>query len=426
MRKKRHFFGLPFCTIVRATTVALATTVVFALTIVLSQSARAQTYIVNASPAQILTTLYSFCSQDNCADGAGPYAGLVQSTDGNFYGITWVGGAYNQGTVFKITFSGTLSTLYSFCSQANCADGANPAGGLVQANDGNFYGTTADGGDRSNCYPGCGTVFKITSGGTLTTLHSFDGTDGSYPTAGLVQSTDGNIYGTTDYGGASDNCTFGCGTVFKITPSGTLTALHSFSGSDGYYPGGLVQASDGNFYGTTVGGNGTVFKITPSGTLTTLHSFSGDDGYFPTGLVQASDGNFYGTTQAGGANDKCYDGCGTVFEITHSGMLTTLHSFSGGDGYYPAGLIQATDGSFYGTTTEGGAYGNGTVFGITPSGALTTLHSFDGSDGAPPAGFIQATDGNFYGTTYYGGAHNDGTAFRLVLPRPCIVCPTTE
>ena len=196
----------------------------------------------------------------------------------------------------------TLVTLYSFCAQQNCADGDYPRAGLVQATDGNFYGTTY--GTRENCQQGCGTVFKLTPQGTLTTLHSFSGGDGANPWAGLVQATDGNFYGTTFYGG-----TQGFGTVFKITPSGTLTTLHSFDGSDGAYPeAGLVQATDGNFYGTT--GWGTVFKITPSGTLTPFCSLDGP----PNQLVQATDGNFYGTTSRSG--DDLY---GSVFKITSAG-----------------------------------------------------------------------------------------------------------
>jgi uncharacterized repeat protein (TIGR03803 family) len=388
-----------------------------------------------ASPAQILTTLYSFCSQPGCADGADPTPGLIQATDGNFYGTTDLGGGGNCshgcGTVFKITPSGTLTTLHSF----DDADGGYPLAGLMQATDGNFYGTTLEGGASSNCGSyGCGTVFKITPSGTLTTLHSFDSTDGANPEAGLVQATDGNFYGTTAAGGGSGNCAYGCGTVFKITPGGTLTTLHSFSGADGANPeAGLVQATDGNFYGTTLEGGaygyGTVFKITPSGTLTTLHSFDFSDGSNPiAGLVQATDGNFYGTTLEGGAYDDCSGvSCGTVFKITASGTLTTLHSFDSTDGANPsAGLVQASDGNFYGTTENGGAY-DGTVFKITPSGTLTTLHSFTGPDGYYPyAGLVQATDGNFYGTTEYGGAYNEGTVFRVVLPRPCIVCPAVE
>jgi uncharacterized repeat protein (TIGR03803 family) len=234
---------------------------------------------------------------------------LVQGSDGNFYGTTQVGGTNGSGTVFKITPSGALTTLHSF----DGADGSNPAAVLMQASDGNLYGTTEAGGANGNY----GTVFKITPAGTLTTLHSFGGADGWEPAAGLVQASDGNFYGTTYIGGANGNY----GTVFKITPTGTLTTLYSFCSQSGCADGalpraGLVQASDGDFYGTTAFGGanyyeGTVFKITPNGTLTTLHSFDGADGGDPNALVQASDGNFYGTTVLGGANGDN----GTVFRL---------------------------------------------------------------------------------------------------------------
>jgi uncharacterized repeat protein (TIGR03803 family) len=332
--------------------------------------------VFEVTPAGTLTVLYNFCVKYPCADGIAPYAALVQGTDGNFYGTAYSGGKFNSGgTVFKITPAGALTALYNFCSQTNCADGRQPYAGLVLGTDGNFYGTTLEGGASDH-----GTVFKITPGGTLTTLYSFcsqtNCVDGIGPYAGLVQATDGNFYGTTYEGGAVDY-----GTVFKITPAGTLTTLYSFCSLancvDGYIPyGTLVQGSDGNFYGTTTqgagtyGNGGTVFKITPAGALTTLYSFCSQqnctDGDDPiAGLVQASDGNFYGTTQqAGGTN--CANNpnhCGTVFKITPAGELTTLYRFDYSDGKWPiAGLVQASDGNFYGTTYTGGANGLGTVY----------------------------------------------------------------
>jgi uncharacterized repeat protein (TIGR03803 family) len=391
-----------------------------------------------ALPAQTLTTLYSFCSLSGCPDGADPYAGLVQATNGDLYGTTVSGGTSGtntNGTVFKITPGGTLTTLYSFCSSTNCTDGADPYAGLVQAANGNFYGTTYYGGTNHR-----GTVFKITQGGTLTTLYSFcsqtNCTDREGPLAGLVQAANGDFYGTTQYAGAN-----GGGTAFKITPGGTLTTLYSFcsqtnctDGADPYA--GLVQAANGDFYGTTYSGGangnyGTVFKITPGGTLTTLYSFCSQtnctDGAGPqAGLVQAADGDLYGTTVSGGTNTN-----GTVFKITPTGTLTTLHSFNGTtDGATPAaGLVQAINGDFYGTASSG-ANNYGTVFKITPSGTLTTLYRFCHQthcpDGATPyAGLVQDTNGDFYGTTSEGGSNNDGTVFRLsvglgpfVKPRP--------
>jgi uncharacterized repeat protein (TIGR03803 family) len=372
---------------------------------------------VIGSPGQTFTLLHSF----NGADGSAPYAAVVQGTDGNFYGATSGGGANANGTVFKITPTGTLTTLYSFCPQTGCPDGSVP-NGLVLATDGNFYGTTASGASTScTGVPGCGTVFKITHGGTLTTLHSFNGTDGADPVATLVEATDANLYGATSYGGA--NCApYGCGTVFKITPSGKLTTLHNFDSTDGSNPWGAVQATDGNFYGTTSGGGangqGTVFKITPTGTLTTLYSFCPQTGctdgsYASEGLVQATDGNFYGTTWFGGANND-----GTVFKITARGTLTTLHSFDKfTDGFTPrGGVVQGTDGNFYGSVDNGDPHNEGTVFKITATGTLTTLHSFRGTDGRFPfAAPVQATNGNFHGTTTRGGANLRGTVFSLTV-----------
>ena len=435
----------------RAATAALALAAVLVPGMIATPSAQAQTFTTRQSfdstdglggdpilPrwATTFTVLHSF----DGTDGYYPAAGLVQATDGNLYGTTEYGGANFSGNVFKITPSGTLTTLYSFCSLSGCADGEAPTAALVQATDGNFYGTTEYGGGANFS----GTVFRITPSGTLTTLYSFclqsGCPDGEYPTAALVQATDGNLYGTTAYGGANESCEFfgsavGCGSVFKITPSGTLTTVYSFCSQNGCADGevsgsALVQATDGNFYGTTVfggaNGNGTVFKITPSGTLTTLHSFCSQtncgDGEYPTGaLVQATDGNLYGTTYGGGANLHY----GTVFKITPSGTLTTLYSFcsqtgctDGANPYY-AGLVQATNGDFYGAASSGGTgsscyLGCGTIFEITARGTLRTLHSFNDTDGADVfAGLVQDTNGKFYGTTAGGGANSDGTVFSL-------------
>lgn len=363
-------------------------------------------------PAQTFTVLHTL----NGTNGESAFAAMVQATDGNFYGTSINGGNF-YGNVFRVTTTGTVGTLHAFCSQSGCPDGEFLWGSLVQATDGEFYGTTAGGGANA-----AGTVFKITRSGTLTTLYSFDGTDNSGPESGLIQATDGDLYGTTTNGGPNS-----AGTVFKITTGGALTTLYTFclqSGCpDGQYPSAsLAQATNGEFYGTTWGGGanaaGTVFKITSSGTLTTLHSFDGTDGSGPYAtLVQASDGVFYGTTGAGGASNA-----GTIFEITPSGAFTTLHSFDGTDGSTPfAGLVQATDGDLYGTAADGGAGGSGTVFKITSEGTLTTLYSFCTSpylpcpDGQfPSGGLIQATDGTFYGTTNSGGyPTNAGIVFSL-------------
>ena len=358
--------------------------------------------IFKMTPEGALTTLYSFSIFL-------PPSPLVQASDGNFYGTTLSGGPMNWGTIFKITPSGTVTTVYIF-QRIGGNDGIGPAAGVIQAADGNFYGTTSQGGQDDEF----GTVFQFTPQGTSTTLHNFQITDGANPVAALIQGTDGNFYGTTSQGGKG-GCAMtqlgyaGCGTIFKITPGGVLTTLHNFGAgtapsasptpADGSNPTApLVEGSDGNFYGTTpvggmagceveltnlpinAGGCGTIFKITPGGTLTTLHTFgtTPTDGVGPAaGLIQASDGNFYGTTAAGGMGG-CLNlagataGCGTIFEITPSGSYTTLYRFgadfhpsnqTSSDGGTPVGpLIQASDGNFYGTTSAAGTYADGTVF----------------------------------------------------------------
>jgi uncharacterized repeat protein (TIGR03803 family) len=393
------------------------------------------------SPAQTLTTIHTF---DN-TDGYLP-EGYVQATNGNLYGITNGGGANltlcngsSCGTVFKITPSGKFMTLHSF----DGSDGDGPYGFLFQATNGDIYGTVQDGGANLTLCGGfgCGTVFKITLNGTLTTLYNFcsqtNCTDGSVPLTNLVQAANGDLYGTTYSGGVNCVSSGGCGTVFRITPAGTLTALYSFcaqSGcTDGDYPlAGLVQAPSGDFYGTTAsggtssacsGGCGTIFKVTPSGALTTLHSFDGTDGSEPRWLVQASNADFYGATILGGTSTACTSGCGTIFRITPSGTFATLHNFDSTDGAKPLLPLQATDGNFYGTTHLGGAStactgGCGTIFKITPSGKLTTLYSFSGTDGSSPVGLIQDTNGRFYGSGESGGSSTActggcGTVFML-------------
>ncbi len=376
-----------------------------------------------------VTTLTSFDKTDG-RDPGYPAAPFVQGTDGNLYGTTVAGGTNDEGTVFEMTSSGKLKTLYSFCSQTDCSDGAVANAGLIQATDGNLYGTTAFGGDNNG-----GTVFRITPAGKLTTLYRFctqlGCAEGVNPSAGLIQGFDESLYGTTSSGG-------GYGTVFKITTAGTLTSLASFDGTNGEDPafGSLIQATDGNFYGTTIsggaytacgnaGGCGTVFSMTPSGQLTTIYSLCAQPGCpdgteLFGGLVQGKDGNLYGVTTAGGANNY-----GTVFELTTAGTLSTLHSFDFSDGAYPeAALIEGTDGNFYGTTSNGGANGvAGTVFAITPAGGFKMLHSFCSeagcADGTGPfESVMQATNGEFYGTTFAGGASSNceggcGTAFSL-------------
>ncbi|MGD0745228.1 MAG: choice-of-anchor tandem repeat GloVer-containing protein [Verrucomicrobiota bacterium] len=307
-----------------------------------------------------------------------------------------------------------LTNLFSF----NQSNGAQPAAGLVQGPDGAFYGTTETGGSSL-----VGTVFKITPAGAFTNLLSFTGTSGPYPganpVANLAWGTNGNLYGTTSTGGTND-----CGTIFQMTAGGGFTSLVSFTGTNGaapgIYPNAVAQGRDGNLYGTTQmggtndilsGGDGTIFRATPAGTLTTLFCFNYTNGAYPYGgLVQGTNGNFYGTTQAGGTN-----GVGTVFEVTTNGVLTSSISFNTANGANPqAGLAQGGDGNFYGTAYYGGSTNAGTVYKMTPTGGLTSLLSFNNTNGANPyASLVQGADGNFYGTTQLGGTNNNGTAFEI-------------
>ncbi len=356
---------------------------------------------VGSTAPLALTTLHSFAGPD----GSTPSSSLVLGAGGNFYGTTQAGGVNSLGTVFEITPAGALTTLHSFVG----TDGSNP-GSLVSGGDGNFYGTTATGGAN-----GRGTVFQTTPSGVVTTLHSFSGLDGSSPNAALVLGPDGNFYGTTANGGA--NGTYG--TIFKISSTGTFNQLYSFKGTDGSGPGAaLVLGGNGNFYGSTVSGGannaGSIFTVTSAGVLTTLYSFSGPDGSAPRApLTLNTDGNFYGTTSNGGANVQY----GTVFKITPTGVLTTIHSFAGTDGSTAeAALLLGTDGNFYSSTINGGSGGYGVLFSITPAGTITTLHSFSGSDGSNPgAGLTLGTDGNPYATTAAGAANGFGSIFRLTV-----------
>ena len=360
---------------------------------------------------QTETVLYSFA---NSPDGANPrYVRPVLDTSGNLYGTTEYGGAYGYGTVFKLTPSGTKTILHSF--DPNGTDGAYPVASLVMYK-GHLYGTTVEGGT----YGIDGTVFELThttKGWTETILHSFGaGGDGSQPYSVLTFDKLGNFYGTTNVGGA-----YSYGTVFKLTPSGTETILWSFgNGTDGANPlAGVVLDRNGNLYGTTEYGGaynqGTVFKLTPSGTETILWSFgNGTDGAYPVAGLVMYTGNLYGTTANGGAY-----GDGTVFEVTPSGTETILHSFVNNDidGINPyAGLVMY-NGNLYGTTVNGGGISGvaGIVFKMTPSGTETILHVFGGSgDGAFPwGGLVFDRSGNLYGTTFSGGANGVGTVFKV-------------
>jgi uncharacterized repeat protein (TIGR03803 family) len=365
--------------------------------------------VFRISPTGVETVLYFFAGSN--ADGSNPQGSLIQGTDGNLYGTTFGGGISNWGTVFKLTLQGVESVLHSFTG--GNTDGMQPGAALIQGSDGNFYGTTANGGPS-----GGGTVFRITPSGVESVLHFFTflTADASIPYAALIEGADGNLYGTSNSGGPGN-----AGTIFKITPAGLETVIYSFVGgvADGQAPFcALVLGKDGNFYGTTHQGgpsdDGTVFKITPSGVETVLHSFAGgSDGSLPlASLIQGSDGNLYSTTTNGGASQS-----GSLFKITPTGTATMVYSFnSASEGQNPLGLIQGTDGNFYGAAANGGTHGYGTVFMVTPTGVETVLHSFSGgtADGSNPGGaLIQGSGGNFYGTTSGGGANFNGTVFTV-------------
>jgi uncharacterized repeat protein (TIGR03803 family) len=363
------------------------------------------------SPAQTFTTLDTFIP-GTFSRSQSP---LVQSIDGNLYG--------EAGSIFKVTPSGTVTLVNSKCQALGCV------GGLVQNPNLDLYGTSSTGGTFD-----CGTFFAITPPGTLFVKHNFAcGYDGSSPQEGLAEASSGNFYGTTLDGGG-----FSYGTVFEVTPSGTVTTLAEFHGPDGESPyGGVALGVDGNLYGTTAlggaNGYGTFYKITPAGVLTVLHDFEGIDGANPQAkLVQASNGNFYGTTTYGGVNYTCFQGCGTVFEATTAGVVTMLHSFDGTDGSVPqSALVQATDGNLYGTAAGNANFECpeapspeecGTIFQITTTGAFTLLHTFSGTDGGNPiGGLVQATNGTLYGTTYIGGTTTtcgnscEGTVYSLSM-----------
>jgi uncharacterized repeat protein (TIGR03803 family) len=392
-----------------------------------------------------LTVIHAFTG----ADGKGPVASLILASDGNWYGTTTYGGADNLGTVFRVTPAGVFSTVYAFDGSV----GAYPLVNLIQGTDGNLYGTTANGGTFN-----AGAIFKLTLAGIATNLYSFTApdaneinVDGFGPHGALLQAPDGNFYGTT-FGGV-----YGGGTIFKISAAGALTTLHSFGAvdslgnkPDGFNPlAALTLSSDGNLYGSTFSGGvhqpassgcnsggavegtpavgGTIFSMDPGGSVSTLYSFGAlgsSDGSAPTNLTMISGGNLYGVAECGGNH-----GAGVFYVITPAGVLTNIYAFVGDttdSGNGPIGtLLAAIDGTgFYGVAEFGGGGNSGVIYKITTTGALTVLHSFSATntsnanqDGAvPAAGLVRDAAGSLYGTTQYGGPAGAGTIFKLSVP----------
>jgi len=390
-----------------AASAALALAVVLGLGVATIQWAQAQTF----------TDLYNFTG----SSGVYPYGGLVRDAKGNLYSTTSSGGASGYGVVFKVNKSGKETVLYSFCPGGYpCPSGRYPFAGLVRDKAGTLYGTTYSGGTYDY-----GVVFEVDKNGKETVLYSFTGgSDGRNPVGGLLRDKAGILYGTTGNGGA-----YGYGNVFELDKNGKETVLHSFAGgsSDGEYPyyTNLLMDKNGNLYGVTQngggatncgnGGCGVVYKLSKSGTLTVLHSFGGEttDGCYPFGTPAMDKmGNLYGTTNECGASSA-----GIVWKVSQSGTETVLHNFAGGmsDGANPyAGVIMDAKGNLYGDTDEGGASGDGTVYELNKKGTLTVLHSFAGSDGAYPYdNLIRDAKGNFYGTASEGGNDSDGTVWKL-------------
>ncbi len=360
--------------------------------------------IFKMTPSGVYTVLRHL---SYATDGTNPRGHLVQGKDSAFYGMTYGGGSFGYGTIFKITSAGTFTVLRHLNRPT---DGGQSYSSLVEGSDGNLYGIAYSGGTF-----GYGTIFKITKAGVFTVLRNLNSTaDGSYPQGDLVQGTDGNLYGSCYSGG-----TFGNGTIFKITKAGVYTVLrHLAAATDGGNPyGNLYQNSDGVLYGMnrTGGGStaGTAFKITTAGTFTVLHSFvpATEGGTANGGFIKSTDGNFYAVTSSGGT----YGG-GTAFRMTSAGTVTVLAHFNGAkNGNIPQeSLVKGRDSAYYGTNSGGGTYGHGTIFKIC-AGVTTTLYSFNRNitGGAPLGSLIQATDGNFYGTTSEGGTGGYGTIFRI-------------
>jgi uncharacterized repeat protein (TIGR03803 family) len=343
------------------------------------------------------------------ADGAFPMATLI-ARGSELYGTTYGGGANGYGAVFEMNTSGVGRVLYSF---KGGTDGASPHGRLIVVN-GTLYGTTRYGGR------GYGTVYTISASGVERVIYTFKGgNDGAYPAAGLVD-LNGMLYGTTEEGGSSG------GTVYRVSTAGAESVIHAFTGADGDDPASGLIAIDGMLYGTTQQdgaygngccyGNGTVFKMTTTGAVHVLHTFSAaNDGKNPYGDLVAVNDTIYGTTPYGGTHGNFLGSYGTAFSVTTAGVERVLHNFSDQpDGASPLSSLVLFNGELYGTTNQGGAGSAGSVFELTPSGSERVFYSFkDGADGTFPEADLTGSGKTLYGTTSAGGAYGDGTVFTI-------------
>ncbi len=358
-----------------------------------------------------LTVLHSFTN----ADGYAPQSGLIRDSDGNLYGTTTFGGTSGAGVVYKLDRTGKETLLYSFTGGA---DGNNPQAGVIRDSAGNLYGTTAYGGSAN-----MGVVYKLDPTGLETVLYSFTGAaDGSHPSAGVIQDSTGNLYGTTAYGGAAR-----AGVVYEVNGSGQETALYGFTGGpDGGVPyAGLVRDPAGNFYGTTYYGgtwnSGVVYELDPAQHETVLYSFTGllDGGNPYAGVIRDSTGNLYGTTVNGGTNPSP---SGLVYKLDTAGQETVLHTFTdyadGGEPY--AGVISDSTGNLYGAADYGTSKGHGVLYELNTSGVDTVLHSFSGlaDGGNPRSGMILDAAGNLYGTAWDGGSGYAGVVYKVSATHP--------
>ncbi len=372
--------------------------------------------VFGVSTGRLFTDVFDF----DHTDGGQAYAGVTLASDGNFYGTTWDGGTGNNGVFFKVTRSGTYTLLHNFAGYEGGIDGNHPVAAPVEASDGNLYGTT-EGTTGSTVIPS--TIYKYTRAGVFSTIYTFNGTVGLVVHSSLIEGADGYLYGTASEGGIN-----GCGTIFKVSTAGVVLQYYSLtSGTDtGCSPvGPLLQGADGNFYGTTQAGGtysmGTIFKMSPGFVVSTLYSFQGPptDGEYPSaGMVQATDGNLYGTASPGSSTYY-----GALFEVSTGGTYKVLYMFTPTFGDFPLGtLIQHTNGKTYGTLlTDGPGCGCGQVYSLDMGlGQFVTFVRADGKVGQIAQilgqGLTGTTSVTFNGVSATSFVVGSPTYIRAVIP----------